>query len=139
MAALRHRDGTLLPQLAPFAIQGARHAARQVGCSLEGRPTTAFRYRNKGIMATIGRNAAVAELPGGLRFRGSVAWLVWLGLHLIQLVGFRNRAQVLLDWGWTYVTYDRSPRLIFAAFGGPSGRPRGAAPREPSGPVGSEA
>ena len=66
-------------------------------------------------MATIGRNAAVAELPLHLRFRGRVAWLMWLGLHLVMLIGFRNRASVLLNWSWNYLTYDRGARLIVAA------------------------
>src|SRR2546423_990456 len=68
-------------------------------------------YHDPGTMATIGRNAAVAEL-GRLRFRGFLAWVMWLVLHLVQLIGFRNRASVLLDWAWNYVTYDRSARII---------------------------
>ncbi len=63
-------------------------------------------------MATIGRRAAVAELPGGVHLRGGIAWLAWLGLHLVFLVGTRNRASVLLSWAWNYLTWDRGPRLI---------------------------
>jgi NADH dehydrogenase len=63
-------------------------------------------------MATIGRHDAVCELPGGLRLSGPVGWVAWLTLHLLYLVGFRNRANVLVNWGWNYLTYDRGSRLI---------------------------
>jgi NADH dehydrogenase len=79
---------------------------------LDGRPTRRFRYVDKGTMATIGRRAAVAELPLGLRLKGTPAWFAWLGLHLVFLIGFRNRVSVLLNWAWNYVTWDRGPRLI---------------------------
>ena len=105
-------DGEVLPQLAPVAMQSGRHVARQIRRLLEGRPTTPFRYLDKGIMATIGRRAAVAELPGRIHLRGGLAWLAWLGLHLVTLVGPRNRASVLLNWAWNYLTWDRGPRLI---------------------------
>ncbi len=104
--------GHLHPQLAAVAMQGARHVARQIRRRMTGRPGTAFRYKDKGIMATIGRNAAVAELGGGLRARGFIAWVLWLALHLIMLIGFRNRLNVLVNWAWNYLTYDRSARLI---------------------------
>jgi NADH dehydrogenase len=100
------------PQLAPVAMQQGRHAALQIRARLAGRPGTPFHYRDKGTMATIGRNAAVAELPGGIRFRGFPAWVAWLGLHLVFLIGFRNRLTVLLDWSWNYVTHQRGVRLI---------------------------
>ncbi len=112
IAAARDRHGELLPQLAPVAMQSGRHVARQIRRALDARPTTPFRYRDKGTMATIGRRAAVAELPGGIRLRGGLAWLAWLGLHLVFLVGKRNRASVLLNWAWNYFTWDRGPRLI---------------------------
>lgn len=112
IAAARDRSGQVLPQLAPVAMQAGRHVARQIGRVLEGRPTEAFRYRDKGTMATIGRRAAVAELPGRIRLRGGPAWLAWLGLHLVFLVGKRNRLSVLLNWAWNYLTWDRGPRLI---------------------------
>jgi len=105
-------DGAPLAQVAPVAIQGGAHAAAQIQARLEGRPTTAFRYRDKGSMATIGRNDAVADLPGGLRLTGPLGWVSWLGLHLVQLIGFRNRANVLVNWAWNYLTYDRGARLI---------------------------
>ncbi len=112
IAAARGRSDELLPQLAPVAMQAGRHVARQIARQLEGRPTEAFRYRDKGTMATIGRRAAVAELPGRIRLRGAPAWLAWLGLHLVFLVGKRNRASVILNWAWNYLTWDRGPRLI---------------------------
>jgi NADH dehydrogenase len=100
------------PQLAPVAMQQGRHAVRQIHRLRHERPTRPFRYRDKGTMATIGRGAAVAELPLGVHFSGFVAWLLWLFLHLVTLVGFRNRAVVLLNWAWNYLTYDRGARLI---------------------------
>lgn len=112
IAAVRDRNGELLPQLAPVAMQSGRHVARQIARLLESRSTVPFRYRDKGTMATIGRRAAVAELPGGIRLSGGPAWLAWLGLHLVFLVGKRNRASVLLNWAWNYLTWDRGPRLI---------------------------
>ena len=106
------RDGGMLPQLAPVAQQSGRHAARQILARIEGRPTRPVRYVDKGIMATIGRRAAVAELPLGLRLSGTPAWFAWLFLHLVTLVGFRNRLSVFLNWAWNYFTWDRGPRLI---------------------------
>jgi NADH dehydrogenase len=109
------RDGTLLPQLAPVAIQSGRHVARQICCVASGRPAprAPFHYRDKGTMATIGRSRAVAELPFGIKLRGFPAWLAWLGLHLVMLAGFRNRISVFANWAWNWLTYDRGPRLIF--------------------------
>ena len=112
LAAAHDRRGRLYPQLAPVAMQQARHAVRQIGNHMNERPTTRFRYFDKGTMATIGRNAAVAELPLRIRFRGFPAWVAWLGLHLVFLIGFRNRLAVLLDWSWNYLTYQRGVRLI---------------------------
>jgi NADH dehydrogenase len=112
IAAAQDRSGRLLPQLAPVAMQAGRHVARQIQRQLEGRPTEPFRYRDKGTMATIGRRAAVAELPGRIRLWGGPAWMAWLGLHLVLLVGKRNRLSVLLNWAWNYLTWDRGPRLI---------------------------
>ncbi len=79
---------------------------------LAGQPTRPFRYRDKGMMATIGRRSAVAELPGGLHLRGTLGWLAWLAVHLVFLVGFRNRAVVLVNWAWNYFTWDRGSRVI---------------------------
>lgn len=106
-------EGPPLPQLAPVAMQSGRHAARQILRTVDGRTTEPFRYRNKGIMATVGRSRAVAELPFGIRLRGFPAWLAWLGLHLVFLAGFRNRIAVFVNWAWSWFTWDRGPRLIF--------------------------
>jgi NADH dehydrogenase len=112
IAAATDRRGNVLPQLAPVAMQAGRHVARQIARLLDGKPAEPFRYRDKGTMATIGRRAAVAELRGGIKLRGGLGWLAWLGLHLVLLVGKRNRASVLLNWAWNYLTWDRGPRLI---------------------------
>jgi NADH dehydrogenase len=79
---------------------------------LVGKKPRPFHYFDKGTMATIGRNAAVTELPGNIHIRGRLAWIAWLFLHLLYLVGFRNRLNVLVNWGWNYLTYDRGARLI---------------------------
>jgi NADH dehydrogenase len=120
IAAATDSKGNLLPQLAPVAMQAGRHVARQITRLAEGKPTEAFKYTDKGTMATIGRRAAVAELPGGLKLKGGLAWLAWLGLHLVFLVGKRNRASVLLNWAWNYLTWDRGPRLLLRPDADPS-------------------
>ncbi len=115
VAAATDADGTVLPQLAPVAMQQGRYVADRLVAGTTGSASSGaapFAYTDKGTMATIGRNDAVAELPLGIRFTGFVAWLSWLGLHLLFLVGFRNRVAVLLSWVWNYLTYDRSARLI---------------------------
>lgn len=113
MAAARSGDETrLLPQLAQPAIQEGRLVGEQIRRLLAGEETIPFEYRNKGIMATIGRRAAVAELRSGLRLRGTPAWLAWLGLHIVFLVGVRNRTSVLLNWAWRYVSWRRGPKVI---------------------------
>jgi NADH dehydrogenase len=108
----RRGSGGVLPQLAPVAMQSGAHVARQIGRLAEGKPTQPFRFHDKGTMATIGRRAAIAELPGRIRLHGTVAWLAWLGLHILYLAGLRNRASVLLNWAWGYLTWDRGPRII---------------------------
>ena len=115
IAAAADDDGQPLPQVAQPAIQGGRHVARQITRRLDGLPGVPFHYHDKGSMATIGRNEAITELPFGVRLWGFVGWLAWLGLHLIQLMGFRNRANVLVNWAWNYVTYDRGARLLAEA------------------------
>ena len=107
------KDGDLLPQVAPVAMQSGRHVARQIARTVASEPTEPFRYRDKGTMATIGRSRAVAELPLGIRLQGFPAWLAWLGLHLVFLAGFRNRISVFVNWAWNWLTWDRGPRLIF--------------------------
>lgn len=115
IAAATATDGSLLPQVAQPAIQGGVHVAREIVAAIEGRGPTAFRYLDKGSMATIGRNQAVAELPYGIRLSGRLGWAAWLGLHLVYLMGFRNRVATLVNWTWNYVTFDRSARVLIPA------------------------
>jgi NADH dehydrogenase len=112
VAAIPDGHGGILPALAPVAMQSGRHAANEIIRARYGGRARPFHYRDKGTMATIGRRAAVAELPLRIRLSGTPAWLAWLGLHLVTLVGFRNRLSVFLNWAWNYVTWDRGPRLI---------------------------
>lgn len=112
IAALQAPDGSWAPQLAQPAIQSGAHAARQILRHACGQPLEQFRYTDKGSMATIGRRAAVAQLPWGLQLTGTAAWLAWLGLHLVTLLGARNRFSVLLNWSWRYVSWRRGPRVI---------------------------
>ncbi len=107
----RH-DDELCPQLAQVAIQSGKHAAAQIVNRVEGRPTQPFRYRDKGIMATIGRRAAITEFPRGLVVRGTLGWLAWLGLHILYLIGFRNKIVVLINWSWRYLSWGSGPRVI---------------------------
>ena len=111
LAASRMKDGGLVPGLAPAAIQMGKFAARQIRRSLQNQSREEFRYVNKGTLATIGRSKAVADL-GKLHFSGYFAWLAWLFVHLLFLIGFRNRFMVVAEWAWDYVTYNHSARLI---------------------------
>ncbi|HJW63360.1 MAG TPA: NAD(P)/FAD-dependent oxidoreductase, partial [Actinomycetes bacterium] len=124
--------GGLLPQVAQPAIQEAKHAALQIQHTLDGTPREGFTYKDRGIMATIGRNAAVTELPSGARFKGVLAWYMWLVLHLAYIVGFRSRVSVLVNWIWSYLTYDRHARIIVAVE--PSRRPDTPAQPPPAAP-----
>lgn len=111
-AYLENGGGQPLPMVAPVAIQQASTAAGNIRRLMEGKGLEAFIYKDPGSLATIGRNAAVARL-GGWKFKGFLAWLVWLVVHLIQIIGFRNRLMVLINWAWDYIFYDRAIRLIF--------------------------
>ena len=115
MANASASDGRSYPQVAQVAIQSGEHAAAEVVRRIKGHSTKPFVYKNKGIMATIGRRSAVTELPSGFTITGTLGWLSWLFLHLLYLVGFRNRLSVLLNWAWSYATKERGPRLIFGA------------------------
>ena len=109
------RDPKPVPGVSPGAKQMGRCAAANIQRRLRGEPTQAFRYRDYGNLATIGRNSAVVDLgtpAGTLRFSGYPAWLFWLFAHVYFLIGFRNRFVVLLDWAWAYWTYDRSARVV---------------------------
>lgn len=111
MAAVLQGNGKPVPGVAPAAMQGGRHAARNVMRRLAGEPTLPFRYVDKGNLATIGRNSAVGEF-GRFRLSGFLAWLMWLTIHIFFLIGFRNRIAVYLEWAYSYVSYMRSSRLI---------------------------
>jgi len=111
MCAFLHQTGAPLPGVAPVAIQQGRAVADNVLRRLRGEPTRPFRYRDKGSMATIGRAAAVAVV-GRLKLSGLPAWLAWLLVHIVFLIGFRNRLLVLFEWAWAYLTWHRGARLI---------------------------
>ena len=104
----------LCPQVAPVAIQSGEHVGRQILRRMAGQDTVPFRYRDKGMAATIGRRAAIAELHRGPTLRGTIGWLGWLVLHLVYLIGFRNRVIVLINWWWRYFDWPSGPRLIMA-------------------------
>jgi NADH:ubiquinone reductase (H+-translocating) len=118
---------TVLPGVAPVAMQQGRYAARVVRDRLRSRPTPTFRYRDKGNLATIGRGAAVADIKG-LKLSGHLAWITWLVVHLWYLIGFQNRLLVLVRWTTSFFTHGRGARLIT----GQNVEDRGAMPR-PSG------
>lgn len=105
-------DGKPLPGVSPTAMQQARHVAKIIQAELrDEKARTPFHYRDKGSMATIGRSRAIAQV-GKLKLSGMLAWLAWLFVHLVYLIGFRNRVLVLFDWAWSYFTYRRGSRLI---------------------------
>ena len=110
-AAYREENGEPLPMVAPVAIQMGRAVARNIIRQLRGQPLAPFRYRDQGTLATIGRNAAVANVYG-LKLSGFPAWVMWLVVHIIQLIGFRNKLFVLINWAWDYFFYERAARLI---------------------------
>ena len=110
LASLK-QDGVPVPGVAPAAIQEAAHAAHNIMCSIRGEPRSAFRYHDKGSLTTIGRSAAVAQM-GRFQLSGPIAWLAWLFIHVMFLVGFRNRVLVIIQWAWSFFSYDRGARLI---------------------------
>ena len=132
-------EGVLYPQVAQVAIQQGKHAARLIEALASGADAgEPFAYHDLGQMATIGRSAAVLQTPGGLKLTGFLAWLGWLFVHLVNLVGFRNRISVFVNWTYNYLTYDRGPRIILTADRGePVRRPvLATAPTEDDGPAG---
>jgi NADH dehydrogenase len=118
-------EARVLPGLAPVAMQQGRYAGRLIKNRAEGRSTAPFHYRDKGTLATIGRERAVADI-GGIRLSGVLAWITWLAIHLFYLIGFENRLVVLLRWAYSFFTRGRGARLITDAARNP-----GAAPVEP--------
>lgn len=123
------QDGKAVPGVAPAAVQQGRHAAQNIRRSLRGQAYRPFRYRDRGSMATLGRRAAVAVI-GRLHLSGLSAWLAWLLIHILFLIGFRNRLVVMLEWAKSYLTFQRSARLIVDA---PQGRASAEARPDASG------
>jgi len=111
MASLKQENGDPVPGVSPAAMQMGTLTAKNILAEIKGKERKNFRYVDKGTMATIGRSKAIAHVAG-LKFRGFIAWMLWLGLHIFFLIGFRNRLAVMLDWFWAYLTRERSARLI---------------------------
>lgn len=111
LASFTHQTGAPLPAIAPVAMSQGKYVARLIKNRLGNRATSPYRYFNKGILATIGRAAAVADF-GWIRFSGFVAWVLWLFVHLMYLAGFENRLLVFIQWAWNYLTFNRGARLI---------------------------
>lgn len=111
LAAVSGRDGKPLPGVAQVAMQGGRAAAANALRRMRGEQTEPFVYKDKGNMATIGRNRAIADI-GRLEFGGFLAWAAWLLIHILNLIGFRNRLVVMTQWIWSYFTFQRGARLI---------------------------
>jgi NADH dehydrogenase len=114
LATLKDKNGKPLPGVAPVAMQEGTFVAHQIKADLSGKPRAVFHYFDKGSLATIGRAAAIAQF-GKIHISGFVAWLSWLFIHILFLIGFRNRIVVLLQWAWSYLTYERAAWLITGA------------------------
>jgi NADH dehydrogenase len=150
LASLKDKNGKLLPGVAPVAMQEGRYAAKIIHKEIEDgapsfsrpsredggfdsmgfEPRVPFHYVDKGSLATIGRAAAIAQF-GKIHISGFIAWLAWLFVHILFLIGFRNRILVFIQWAWSYVTYERGARLITGSTylpGWPGSRPSVAAP-----------
>ena len=112
VAGARTEEEALYPQLAPVALQQGRHAGRQIRRRLEEKPLRPFAYRDLGKMATLGRNAGIAELAGGVKLNGVLAWIIWAAVHVAKLPGLRNRLIAFLNWFYNYLTDDRKARMI---------------------------
>src|SRR5438477_997823 len=111
LASLKDESGKMLPGVAPVAMQEGKAGAHNIGRELRGEPRQNFHYTDKGNLATIGRAAAVAQF-GKIHISGFLAWLAWLFIHIFFLIGFRNRLIVMIQWAWSYLTYERGARLI---------------------------
>ena len=111
LASFKKRDGTFLPGIAPVALQQGTHAGHNIARDVQHRAREPFGYFDRGTMATIGRAAAVADIRG-LHLSGFLAWLAWLVVHIFFLIGFENRMLVLVQWAWSYLSYERGARLI---------------------------
>jgi NADH dehydrogenase len=115
MTCFKHQTAQPLPGVSPVAMQMGRRASKNILLLIEGKKPEPFRYFDKGSMATIGRNKAIADLKFA-RFGGYLAWLTWLFVHLIFLLGLRNQLLVLFQWTWSYLTFGRGARLIYGTF-----------------------
>jgi NADH:ubiquinone reductase (H+-translocating) len=111
LASLRATNGKMLPGIAPVAIQQGETAAANIWRTVQGQPRRPFHYFDRGSMATIGRAAAVAQIRA-LHLTGLLAWLAWLTVHIFFLIGFENRMLVIVQWAWSYLSYERGARLI---------------------------
>src|SRR5690348_1382649 len=111
LASFKTGEGTMLPGLAPVAIQEGKATAANIVRDLENKPRQPFHYWDKGTLATIGRSAAVGKI-WKIHITGFLAWMTWLWVHLFFLIGFRNRIVVMFQWAWSYFTYQRGVRLI---------------------------
>lgn len=111
MASMKQENGEPVPGVSPAAMQMGTATAKNILNDIDGKPRVNFRYVDKGTMATIGRSKAIADVQG-FHFKGFIAWMMWLFLHVVFLIGFRNRIYVLLEWAWAYLTRERSARLI---------------------------
>ena len=111
LAALKDEQGKMLPGVAPVALQEGKAVARNIARDVQGDPRKNFHYFDKGSLATIGRSAGIAQF-GKIHISGFIAWLSWLFVHIFFLIGFRNRVIVLIQWAWSYFTYERGARLI---------------------------
>jgi NADH dehydrogenase len=111
LAAIEDAHGKMLPGVAPVALQQGAWVAKTIARDLEHQPRRNFHYHDKGSLATIGRAAGVAQFPG-FSLSGYLAWLAWLFIHIFFLIGFRNRIIVMIQWAWSYLTYERGARLI---------------------------
>jgi NADH dehydrogenase len=111
LAVFKQPDGKMLPGVAPVAMQMGRYVAKCISDDINQRPRTPFHYNDRGSLATIGRAAAVAQFPR-FKLTGYPAWLAWLFIHILFLIGFRNRIIVMIEWAWSYFTYERGARLI---------------------------
>ncbi len=111
LASMKDAAGKPLPGVAPVALQQGKWVARQIAADLAGKPRESFHYLDKGSLATIGRAAAIAQF-GKIHISGFIAWLAWLFIHILFLIGFRNRIIVMFQWAWSYLTYERAARLI---------------------------
>ncbi len=114
-AKLDEQNPKGLPMLAQVAIQQAKHLAKNLKMTIKGKPMQPFEYNDKGVMATVGRNKAVVDLPK-LKFQGAIAWLVWMFVHIFSLIGFRNKLVAFIDWANNYFSYDRPLGLIIRPY-----------------------